>query len=89
MRNLRFKSDTLSQKEFAERMTLLESKFSQLDQDLSVQSFDLDQLLGLSKKQHRSVKNLAELTAQPLSREELMKEQQQATEFIKKLRRDK
>ena len=75
MRNLRFKSDTLSQKEFAERMTLLESKFSQLDQDLSVQSFDLDQLLGLSKQQHRSVKNLAELTAQPLSREELMKEQ--------------
>ncbi len=88
MKNLKVKHDALSQKDFDEKMKLLENKFSEIEKDIngkSLQSFEIQEALGFKKIDKRKVMNLAEFTAQIKTKEELIKEQQEATDFIKKL----
>jgi len=87
IRNLRFKSDTFSQREYEERLALLETKFRQLEQDLSAQPADLEEVLGLSRAHRRHFRNLADFTSE--TRQDLLREQEEAAEFVKRLQKDK
>ena len=65
----------------------MEAKFRQLERDLSAQPAELEEVLGLSRAHRRNVRNLADFTAEP--RQELLREQEEAAEFVKRLQKDK
>eukprot|EP00347_Sterkiella_histriomuscorum_P019294 403342198 len=74
-------------------MQLLQQTFINLEQDKNSQpqALELNELLGLQKENRRKVKNLAEFLKQDRNqtKEELIREQQQAVEFLNKISQDK